>query len=297
MAYKENQQIPSYKNSYMSSYGLLYRPLQDIEIYVEDKDSEVFYTQLFSRMLEGHAKIKKIIPLGCRTSVIEGAKKHGNDSAKVFVIDGDLYWTSQTYVNDIERLFVHSFYCIENTLFCADAASKIIQESLGNLTFEQAKTKLNWDEWVDDISPILNRLFVIFSVVFKLKPQLKTTSRGFSSIITSKKGSLPKIDIEKANSIYNELYNELLKDYSQDVIDTEIESVLIFSEKYKLEIISGKDFLIPLLGFKITEACGVKLSVESRNFRLASHCNLDILSPLKDFILKTLKSYKSTPAM
>ncbi len=277
----------------MSSYGLLYRPLQDIEIYVEDKDSEVFYTQLFSRLLKDHAKIKKIIPLGCRTSVIDGARNHDNDSAKVFVIDGDLYWASQTFEHNIERLFIHDFYCIENSLFCVDAASKIIQESLGNLTIEQAKSKLNWESWLDEISPILNRLFVIFSVVFKLKPRLKTTSRGYSSIITSQKGMLPKIDVEKVESIYNELYSELQKDYEEDIIQNEIESVLTFSEKFNLEIVSGKDFLIPLLSFKITEACGIKLTVDSRNFRLASHCNLDILSPLKDFILEKIEAHKN----
>ncbi|PNH90853.1 hypothetical protein C1M56_00955 [Vibrio diazotrophicus] len=280
----------------MSSVGVLYRQLQDIEIYVEDEGSEVFYTQLFSRLLQGVAKIKKIIPLNGRLNVIEGAKNQSNDSPKVFVIDGDLYWSSQTFEHDLDRLYVHGFYCVENVLFCYDAAAKIVQETLGNISLDEAKARLNWDEWVEDISPHLIRLFTLFSVSFKLKPAIQTTSRGFTSIITSRKGKIPKLDEDKIEQQYLDVLEELRQDYTDEEIEQEIQQVMDFAEMHKIKIVSGKDFLVPLMCFKIKEACGINLTVESRNFRLASHCNLTSLEPLREFVAQTLNRFKPEAA-
>ncbi|KLN64620.1 DUF4435 domain-containing protein [Vibrio sp. VPAP30] len=284
--------IPQYKTEYMSSVGLLYRQLQDVEIYVEDQDSEVFYCNLFTRLLQGVASIKKVIPLNGRKNVIDSAKSEPNDSPKVFIIDGDLFWSSQTFVNDNDRLYIHDFYCVENALFCANAAAKIVQESLGNVTFEQAKALLKWDEWVEEISPHLIRLFVLFSVSFKLKPSVKTTSRGFTSIITQPKNGLPKLDEAKVEQQYQEVLEALRLDYTDEQIESELADVLGFAEEHDLRIVSGKDFLVPLMCFKIKEVCGITLSVNSRNYRLSSHCDLDSLEPLKEFISRIIARYK-----
>lgn len=288
--------LPKYKNEYMSSVGLLYRRLQDIEIYVEDEDSEIFYMQLFSRLLDGTAKIKKIIPLNGRKNVIDGARRHKDDSPKVYIIDGDLYWSSNLFQNDINRLYVHNFYCIENALFCINAAAKIIQESLGNVTFEHARELLKWNDWLDDITPHLVKLFIIFSVAFKLKPSIKTTARGFNSIITSKKNKIPYLDPIKIDSQYEQVFNCLKGEFSEEVINNEIESVMKFAEIHGINIVSGKDFLIPLLCFKIKEVCGVSLTVNSRNFRLASHCDIDKLASLKEFIKSEIERHKNNLA-
>ncbi|HCE1966456.1 TPA: DUF4435 domain-containing protein [Vibrio parahaemolyticus] len=280
----------------MSSIGVLYRQLQDVEIYVEDKDSEVFYMQLFSRLLEGTAKIKKIIPLNGRKNVIAGASTHKDNSPKVYIVDGDLYWNANLFNNELTRLYVHNFYCIENALFCVNAAAKIVQETLGNVTITQAKEILNWDEWLEEITPHLVRLFTLFSTAFKLNPQIQTTSRGFTSIITSGKNKLPYLDAEKVEIQYGEVLDSLREDFSDKEIEEEIESVMAFAEEHGLNIVSGKDFLIPLMCFKIKEACGVSLSVNSRNFRLASHCDLDKLIPLREFVKSEIARHKNIAA-
>ncbi|TMX55914.1 DUF4435 domain-containing protein [Vibrio rotiferianus] len=288
--------IPSYKQKHMSSIGVLYRQLQDIEIYVEDQDSEVFYMQLFTRLLDGTAKIKKVIPLNGRKNVIDGASNHKDDSPKVYVIDGDLYRNANLFNNELARLYVHNFYCVENALFCVNAAAKIVQESLGNVTIIEAKERLNWDDWLEEITPHLVRLFTLFSAAFKLNPTIKTTSRGFTSIITSCKNKLPYLDSDKVEAQYNEVLDALREDFSDKEIEEEIESVMAFAEDNGLDIVSGKDFLIPLMCFKIKEACGVSLTVNSRNFRLASHCDLDKLAPLKEFIKDEIARHKNIAA-
>lgn len=290
--------IPKYKTEYMSSVGLLFRQLQDVEIYVEDEDSEIFYENLFSRLLKGVAEIKKIIPLNGRKNVIDGAKSHAQDAPKVFIIDGDLYWSSQTFTNDLERLYVHDFYCVENALFCSNAAAKIIQESLGNVSFEEAKRLLDWDEWVNEISPHLIKLFTLFSVAFKLKPTIKTTSRGFTSIITQQKNKLPTIDEVKVDIQYQDVLEALRQDYSDEEIENEIIKVMDFAKQHNLKIVSGKDFLVPLMCFKIKEVCGINLTITSRNFRLASHCDLEDLLPLREFVSQTITNFKTiNPSM
>ncbi|WP_164918596.1 DUF4435 domain-containing protein [Photobacterium chitinilyticum] len=286
--------IPSYNVKYRSSIGVLYRPLQDVEIYVEDEDSSVFYNELFGRLLDGKVRIKKVIPLGCRLEVIKGAKEQNKSFPKVFIIDGDLYWVSGKFKVEDSRLYQYPFYCIENALFCKDAAIALIQETLGCKTVEYIEDKLSWDEWVDSIEASLIKLFVVFATAFKLKPTIKTTSRGFNSIITRVKKSPPIFDIDKIGKIINDILIELNNDFGEEVVTETRDNIneWVHENEHFINIVSGKDFLLPLLSFKIKEICGLDLSIDSRNFRLARSCNLDSLNDLKQFIITTVSEFK-----
>jgi hypothetical protein len=287
--------IPSYKSDYISSVGVLYRPLQDVEIYVEDHDSEVFYTQLFGRLLGTDIRIKKIIPMGGRTCVLTGVENHDNSFPKVFVIDGDLYWVSQTFDSSEQRLFQYNFYCVENALFCKNAALTIVQETLGNINLTELQELFNWEEWLDSFENELIELFVIFATAFKLKPSIKTTSRGVHSIIRNVRRSVPVIDHEKLQSVKDEVQQELNHDFGEDAVKSEMISInnWVETNNFGINIVSGKDFLLPLLSFKIKEVCGLDMKTESRNFRLAKYCDLSSLEPLKTHILDYVGSYTS----
>lgn len=281
--------IPSYKSNYKSSVGVLYRPLQDIEIYVEDHDSEVFYNELFSRLLSKTVRIKKIIPLGCRTEIIKAVKTYDYSYPRIFISDADLYWVSNTFQNTYDRLFQYEFYCIENVLFCQQAAATIIQESIGNISFDDALKRLDWDKWLEEITQPLIELFIIFAVSFKLSPSIKTTNRKFQSIITQKKGKPVKVDIEKINEIKNEIVVKLIEEHGIETVNENIETVSSHASKHGINIVSGKDFLLPAFNFRIKELCNCDMKTESRNFRLARHCNLEMLFPLRDFIVQSIR--------
>ncbi|MGS0682632.1 DUF4435 domain-containing protein [Shewanella sp. 125m-7] len=285
--------IPQYKNHYKSSVGLLFRQLQDIEIYVEDKDSEVFYRELFGRLLEGRAQIKKVISLGCRNEVIKGAEEQANDAPKVFVIDADLFWVTQQFNTNNKRIYQYPFYCVENSLFCKSAAITLIQETLGDKKRELIESELDWNSWIQSIEPHLIELFVIFATAFKLNPTIKTTSRGFEAIVTKTKKAPVIFDIEKVTLVISEIKNELLKDFSLDEIEktaAEIEN-WTRDKEHNLNIVSGKNFLLPLLSFKLKEHCNLDLTVKSRNYRLARNCNLEPLDGLRVFVEDTIEKF------
>ena len=55
--------IPRFPERALSSKAVFYRPLQDIDIYVEDESAEVFYTELLKRLVGDDARIATVIPL------------------------------------------------------------------------------------------------------------------------------------------------------------------------------------------------------------------------------------------
>ena len=231
--------------------------------------------------------------MGGRTCVINGVENHDDSFPKVYVIDGDLFWVSQTFDSSEQRLFQYDFYCVENALFCKNAALTIIQETLGNINLTEIEERFSWEEWLGSFEKELIELFVIFATAFKLKPSIKTTSRGVHSIIKNIRKSVPVIDHEKLQSVKDEVKTELNNDFGEDTVKSEMVSIYNWVEvnNFGINIVSGKDFLLPLLSFKIKEICGLDMKTESRNFRLAKYCDLSSLKPLRTHILDYVSSF------
>lgn len=55
--------VPRFPDRALMSRGVLYRPLQDVEIYVEDEDSEVFYSELLTRLVGSEVRLNKVFAL------------------------------------------------------------------------------------------------------------------------------------------------------------------------------------------------------------------------------------------
>lgn len=69
----------------------LFSPLQDIDIYVEDHEDEVFYSELFKKIKPSNIRIKRVFGVGGKAALIDRAESHGWDTRPaLFLIDGDL---------------------------------------------------------------------------------------------------------------------------------------------------------------------------------------------------------------
>jgi hypothetical protein len=284
------EEIPSWSASASESIGLLYRGLQPIEVYVEDSNSEAFYLELLNRMIAGEDMIKKIIPLHGRSHVLKVCEEYSDPNPAIFLIDGDLDLLLGARETGYRNLFQLRSYCIENYLFCSIAARELIAEGSGVTLREQALSKEEWADFCSSVLSSLKELFVVFAAARKVKPDLKTVSHGLAAILTQRgRGERPFVDREKIEILKSDIAGECIKAIGEVAWRSELQVVHDYgSNLHPLDVVSGKDFLLPMLSFLIrAKGCG-SMSTASLMFKLAKYCSLDRLDELKTALAEVL---------
>ena len=290
---------PAFPARALPSKGVFYRPLQDIDVYVEDEGSEAFYTELLKRLLPEGARIATVIPLRGRKNVVDTATSYSAERPAIFLIDGDLQWVAGLSLPSAPQLYVHPCYCVENYLFCEKAMVEIAVENSGSLSRDDAARELDWAELRTQLENHLVPLFVEFAVAFTLCPDIKTVSRGIGSILRdARRGSPPEIDFDKVNDVRNSIRSSILSRVSEDDYNhtrtTVAERVRVLSDP--LDVVSGKDYLVPVQMFEASRTGGQKVQRRSFVFRLARHCHLHKLDSLRERILDILQPNKAMEA-
>jgi len=290
---------PVFPQRALASKAVLYRPLQDIDIYVEDEGSEVFYTELLKRLVGRDARIAAVVPLRGRDNVIKKAQEYSASRPALFLIDGDLHWLAGLSLPTHPHIYVHPCYCVENYLFCENAMIQIVVENQGSLKESDAKLALDWKTVRDRIEKHLVPLFIEFAVAFALCPEVKTVSRGIGCLLrNSRKGSPPEMDEEKIAAVRQEVKDEVIR--RAGTVAYELKRSLI-AEQVKvladpIDAVSGKDFLVPVQMFEAGRVGGQKVQRKSFVFRLARHCRLDKLDTLRQKVLEMLGPNKAMEA-
>ncbi len=227
---------------------LAYR--NDIDIYTEDeeKDKE-FYKELFKRLLSNRIKINDITPLGCRSNVITRCSNEPDNSRKkIFIIDGDIDIIHRKNIPSMKYLYVLDGYCIENFLFDRDSIVQFIYLHCAVKSRDAILRELDFENWTNKYAQYLVELFIQFAIAnYFEKPFYLNNANRYHQ---NKKrvfdeGSVIK-DIE-------ELKNNILKTVNQQDYDakyTELKERWPNNIDTFFNIVSGKDYLVPILLFK-----------------------------------------------
>lgn len=261
----------------------------DIDIYTEDeeKDKE-FYKALFSRLIKPEIKINDITPLGSKEKVIECcAKEPKSERRKLFIIDGDIALIHGKKI-ELENLFVLNRYCIENFLIDKNSTCNFVYLNCGTKSKEELMSDIEYDNWLSHYTDSLIQLFIHFAIMnfyggkFTLfnanKYHTKTGNRYiFDASLVNKDIEIVKADIIKNFGEENYIYKlEELKLKWENNIDN------------LLTIVSGKDYLIPILLIKtqLFKSSKSLPSIEEVKINLVNHFDLNNLKNLKEVIEK-----------
>lgn len=253
----------------------LFEPLQDIDVYVEDSNDEVFYTTLLKRVSEGRIQIARVFSLQGRESVIKAAMKHDHSIRKaLFIIDGDLEWVLGFSPPNIVGLHRHDAYCIENLLLCEKALTQILSEDIV-ITEDEAAKKLNFNNWLNSIQDPLLELFSAFATAKIFIPNQKTVSSRVGNMC-SQQNAQTVLDTSKVSQAKENVLTAAEVKGNRYEVDLTYRKTLTRLKQlpFPLHAVSGKDYLFPLLHFLMT-SLGCKISTKSLRIRLAK--NGDIL--------------------
>lgn len=264
-----------------------YARYNDINVFVEDEDDEIFYEKLLQRLLSDSLRIKRIFGVGGKQNLFEKAKEYSSNTAgenTFFIADGDFDRILGISPPTNERLHVLDEYCIENFLFEEDAICLVIQEEKPSKSLEQWKTTFSVATWVEKTVDILTPLFACFVLLQKYDRGKPNIGVGIAKFLSN--GKCPSVDTRKIDEYVGGVQEELQGRYGVDFREKKekIEDEMGHTWQDRKRHICGKKYLFPLLIFEIKRHCKRNLNVESLRFRLVKHCRLDSLSSLRQQI-------------
>jgi len=262
----------------------LFEPLQDIDVYVEDINDEVFYRCLLQRATNGEVKIAKVFALGGCKAVTDAAKLHDHRLRRaLFIVDGDLPWVKGESSPKIMGLHCHDAYCIENLIMCEKALAHVLSQEIVVME-DEANKRLNYRNWVASIQIPLLELFSAFATVNSIDPTVTTVAQGVGCMcVTHKASGITELDFNKVR-----LAKKAAIDAAEKTADTDtvLDKYTEYMKKLSalpnpLHAVSGKDFLVPLIDFHL-QTFGCRIKRKSLRLRLANACDTSLFASLSE---------------
>ena len=274
--------IPTRSVEARSAISVLFQEVNEIDIYTEDtaKGYEKLFTNLFSRVFAGKYKVGKVFPLGGRGPVIaQYNKDNSSERPYLYVVDGDLNLLAGDTIENKEGLYRLPFYCIENIFCDIDSIIKVINEEEPVLRLHQLQSTFDYSTWELKHKDKLFELFLEYAIARELKPDLQTVHHGCYRLLEDEKPSKHK------GCVSDVLINGRIEEVKAAVIDaTSLDQYNIIKQDIlnnfdnssfdKFDVISGKDYLFPLLRMRAQAVIDVKLSNTSFEQRLSYICDI-----------------------
>lgn len=284
--------IPTRSLEARSAISVLFQEINEIDIYTEDtaRGYEKLFTNLFSRVFEGKYKVGKVFPLGGRRPVIE---QHNNDSSSerpyLYVVDGDLNLLAGDTIENKEGLYRLPFYCIENIFCDIDSIIKIINEEEPVLRLCQIKSTFDYGAWELKHKDKLFELFIEYAIARELKPDLQTVHHGCYRLLADSRPSKHKgcVSDDLINGRIDEVKTAVIGATSLGQYDAIKQGILDNfnnSSFDKFDVISGKDYLFPLLRMRAQAVIDVKLSNTSFEQRLSYICDISKILNAQSYV-------------
>lgn len=249
----------------------LFEPLQEVDVYVEDENDEAFYRCLLNNATYNKVKVARVFALGGRDAVIRAAGSHDHHARRaVFIVDGDLPWVKGDPLPQLTGLHCHDAYCVENLLLCERALSTIVSQEIAT-TEDDAQRQLAFWDWRESITAPLIELFAAFGTVHEYNPDVPTVGQGVGVMcVKHRSPPITKLDSSKVRGARDRALTaaEAVADVHTVVTRYKSLCARISGLPDPLRAISGKDYLLPLLDFRLQEL-GCRIRRKTLRFRLA----------------------------
>ncbi|MGX1323520.1 hypothetical protein AB7M17_006973 [Bradyrhizobium sp. USDA 377] len=246
----------------MGAYAAIWRPYNDIDIFVEDSSLRGLYERMFQRMLKGIARVSAVIPLQNRAAVTAEAERLQNDLARrrFFLVDGDFEW-SVGKIRRVRNLYTLRCYSIENIAWSMDtihSAARLVAPGMTDAEIRGAITNAELDAIVRALFPI----FVAYSICFRLGSNCETV--GFSIVRLIEDGERTKLCRKKISSRVREIYRHIRLNFGLAALPRErkkVENMLLQRKVEPWQFVAGKGYLLTILLFIFNERLDYKGSL------------------------------------
>lgn len=243
----------------MGAYAALWRPYNDIDIYVEDSSLKGLYERMFQTMLTGLAKVSAIIPLTNRDGVIAEASRLKKDVTRrrFFLIDGDFEWSVGT-IKRIPNLYTLRCYSVENLAWDFRSIQIAAQKAAPEMSSGDVRAAIPLDE-LNSIGSSLLPLFITYAACHRLGSSCETIK--FSVVRLIGDGQRSKLCPVKLRRRIRQVVRHACAEFGTVAFFAErrrVQRMLIQKRVAVERFVAGKDYLLTLLMFMFHERLGYK---------------------------------------
>lgn len=260
-----------------------YTHINDINIFVEDKDKEFIYETIFKRMFKERYNIQSIFSVGGKPNLEKKFSEIGmydidNENKKnIYIADGDFDRIVGKKMIDNEN-FIYLFdYNIEDYLIDKRATHIFAKGKLKALDSE-VENILTFDEWKEKIVEQSFKLFILYSTIQKYNANIQNVERSPYLFISSENGLE---QVGRYDKFYSTIEDEI------DNLDEKLEEMKnTYKEIYnedKSKIICGK-FLITSLCCHIRKVTKSKFKTDDFIWDSVQHFDIRKLDYVKERI-------------
>ena len=248
----------SYPANSRRALAKLYAPYNPVTIFVEDSRITNAYTNVINLALKGIAVIHTVIPLGDRTRVLEDAAKDA-DPKNFYIVDGDLDLIFHEMRRPSKNTYFLKCYCIENIMLSGADLVDILRDYCPSADKNKIEGQLGLSTFETEASRWLQKLFIVYAIAHFKKLGVPTVKYSVMRLVT------PPDNISIDSSLFRERYRSLVK-----LIVERIGFQRYLKEKKRVlgrigkkhygwrQIVSGKDYLLPLLHKRCEKTCNFK---------------------------------------
>jgi hypothetical protein len=254
--------IPQKSDAFLNGIDIFYVQFNDVNFYIEDKDQENFYYEIFKKLFP-EIKLTKIFPLNGKDKVLKKAKRNKDDKKKIFLVDKDFDDILGKKVKQ-SNLFYLEQYSIENYLVEENSLKQYIIEEKPKTKHKEISKSFKLIDCINSAAKMFHDLTLMHLYVQRMGLKIKNTSipperyLQFGPIISLKNSEIEKYE--------NEIQTELNKIDRRLKVKSQIKKL-----KQHLKLSSCIDIIIHIPGKYLIKY--VKCKIE-HSFSLASR-NID----------------------
>ena len=272
----------------------LLRAYNDLDIFVEDASCQNMYIRLFSRMLDGHARITQVFPLHSRQNVMLQCASDQNqrNRRRLYVVDADQDLLLGRPISSLRHLYRLSVYCSENLLLSEHAVITLATEGSTNASWQSLATAIDLRTLLENSTRILIPLFVVYGVIAKLDLPIETIKYAVVRLLTDPKDA-ESLSANLVNARILSLIRAILSHVSRDEYRLTRDDLLNQLNTLQCDPsdhISGKTYLLPLIRLHLHNKASINDSLNGLKVRLAQHCELSIDPGLQPALLNASRN-------
>ncbi|MEN6321633.1 MAG: DUF4435 domain-containing protein [Syntrophaceae bacterium] len=274
----------SYSKKAFRAIVHLFRPYNDIDIYIEDTSIRNMYEVLINRILNGKARVNRIFPLGGREAVIDACEKDQTDSKRrrLYIIDGDLDLLVGYEEPNLRYCYRLGVCNSENLIICKESVEEIAYEFLPDKNRTQISKIIRFSNFFNKTIKELTGLIIIYGAYYSLmsansESKIKTTGYNVTQLCESKSRSM-LLSKKKIKERIAFIETELNKNFKKTVVKTKIREIKerIPNEEEKIaKLIPGKTYLLPLIYHHLHNKIKYTGNLKELRVRLSRYCRID----------------------
>ena len=251
--------------------GYLKRRYNDIEIFVEDTSNHNMWLRIIQKIIPPTVRVTSVNMLGGRKSVLDACRLDQKDDGrkKIYIIDGDFDFLLGRPKARLKHLYRIRAYCIENILLHPESVFEVGVDSRPMSTKQDIANLVDYPSLIGVHEAKLRSLFIVYATAYQVASNVKTTSYPVMKLTTAIVGSA-SLNAQKLGRRIMQVVREACQLASVQTFSSVRRKIQQRAAALHLDqIVSGKDYLLPLVWVRLRRKCGYKGSKEQLNIHLA----------------------------